>query len=63
MSEQPTATPSLDPAAAAAYIADIVASLATMARRHRFDALGYLLEMARLEAEALSSPRHRRHPD
>ena len=44
-----------DPAAVAAYIADMVATLSAMARRQKFDALGYLLEMARLEAEALSN--------
>jgi hypothetical protein len=36
----------------AAYIADLAGDLAQIARRHGFDTLGYLLEMARLEAEA-----------
>ncbi len=36
---------------AAAYIADLTATLASMARRHGMGTLGYLLDMARLEAE------------
>jgi hypothetical protein len=32
-------------------MADMAASLATMARRHRLGTLGYLFDMARLEAE------------
>jgi hypothetical protein len=36
---------------AAAYIADLTAELATLARQHGLDALGYILDMARLEAE------------
>ena len=47
-----------DPAAAAAYVAELTASLATIARKHGFDALGYILDMARLEAESA-----RRHTD
>ncbi|HEX5846494.1 MAG: hypothetical protein ACXW3G_13820 [Rhodoplanes sp.] len=38
-------------AEAAAYIADL---LAQIARRHGLDALGFILDMAHLEAEALS---------
>jgi hypothetical protein len=37
--------------AAAAYVAKLTADLASIARRHGLDALGYILEMARLEAE------------
>ena len=37
--------------AAAAYVAELSGDLATLARRHGFDALGYILDMARLEAE------------
>jgi hypothetical protein len=37
---------------AAAYVADITADLARMARRNGLDALGYLLDMARLEARS-----------
>jgi hypothetical protein len=41
----------IDRTAAARYIADLSAELATLARQHRLDALGYILDMARLEAE------------
>lgn len=47
-----------DPAAAAEYIAALVADLAEIARRHGLDTLGYVLEMARLEAENTSRPVH-----
>ena len=40
-----------DRAQAAAYVAALSADLATLARRHGLDALGYILDMARLEAE------------
>jgi hypothetical protein len=40
-----------DAAAAASYVASMVAELAVIARHHGFRTLGYLLEMARLEAE------------
>ena len=39
---------------AAAYIAEMSADLAKIARQHGFDALGFILDMARLEAENLS---------
>lgn len=39
------------PAQAAAYIAELSGSLSAIARRHRLDTLGYILDMARLEAE------------
>ena len=45
--EQPTGTR----AAAAAYVAAMTADLAAIARRHNLETLGYLLDMARLEAE------------
>jgi hypothetical protein len=38
----------------ARYIAKMSASLARMARRHNFDALGYVLDMAHSEAEGVS---------
>jgi hypothetical protein len=41
----------IDRTAAASYIAELSAELATLARRHRLDTLGYILDMARLEAE------------
>ena len=36
---------------AAAYVAEMTADLARMARKHGLDALGFILEMAQLEAE------------
>lgn len=39
--------------AVASYVASLSADLATMARRTGLDTLGYLLEMARLEAESV----------
>lgn len=39
--------------AVASYVATMSNDLATMARRTGLDTLGYLLEMARLEAESL----------
>jgi hypothetical protein len=41
----------IDRTAAASYIAELSAELAALARRHRLDALGYILDMAKLEAE------------
>jgi hypothetical protein len=41
----------VDRTAAAKYVAELSAELANLARRHGFDALGYILDMARLEAE------------
>jgi hypothetical protein len=38
-------------AATAAYVASLVADLSVLARKQKLDTLGYLLEMARLEAE------------
>ena len=40
-----------DRKAAAAYVAELSAGLALLARRHGLDALSYILDMARLEAE------------
>jgi hypothetical protein len=39
------------PDEAAAFIAETSAELAGLARRHKLDMLGFLLEMVRLEAE------------
>jgi hypothetical protein len=41
----------VDRTAAAKYVAELSAELANLARRHGLDALGYILDMARLEAE------------
>ena len=40
-----------DREAAAAYVAELSRDLAVIARSHGLDDLGYILEMARLEAE------------
>jgi hypothetical protein len=42
--------------AVASYVATLSADLSVMARRNGLDALGHILEMARLEAE--SAARH-----
>lgn len=42
-----------NPEQAAAYVAGITAELAGLVRRHHLDTLGYLLDMARLEAEEI----------
>jgi hypothetical protein len=39
-----------DREAAAAYVAELSRDLAAIAKRHGLDALGYILEMAHLEA-------------
>ena len=41
-----------NPQEIAAYVADLTSDLARMARRHGLDVLGYLLDMARLEARS-----------
>ena len=43
--------PPVDRATAANYVAELSAELANLARQHGLDALGYILDMARLEAE------------
>ncbi len=40
-----------DPAAVANYVATMTAELSILAHQHGFEALGFLLEMAHLEAE------------
>jgi hypothetical protein len=45
--------PAEDRKAAAAYIADLSGGLAQMARRNGLTTLGYLLDMAKLEAESV----------
>jgi hypothetical protein len=49
MTKSPAA-PRTDPTAAANYIAKLSGDLADLARLHGFETLGYILEMARLEA-------------
>jgi hypothetical protein len=43
-----------DQLAAADFVATFTNELAELARRHGLDTLGYILEMARLEAESLA---------
>ena len=43
--------PLVDRVHAASYAAALTTELAALVRRHRLDTLGYLLDMARLEAE------------
>ncbi|MBB5046527.1 hypothetical protein HNR60_001272 [Rhodopseudomonas rhenobacensis] len=47
------------PDEAAHYLATAVGELARLARRHQLDMLGYLLEMAHLEATELVRQRRR----
>lgn len=54
MAHRLTANESGDRAAAANYVATLSGDLATMARRTGLETLGYLLEMAKLEAEQAS---------
>ena len=44
-------TPGDETAQAAAYVAELAGDLAQIARRHGLDALGYILDMAQMEAE------------
>jgi hypothetical protein len=41
------------PDEAASYIADAVKDLAQIARRHKYDTLGFLLDMALMEAREI----------
>jgi hypothetical protein len=43
---------------AVAFVAELTGELSVIARHHRFDALAYLLDMARLEAENLRRELH-----
>jgi hypothetical protein len=43
-----------DRTAAASYVATLTADLAAIAKNHGLDTLGYILEMARLEAENIA---------
>jgi hypothetical protein len=61
MAKKPTEiSGSVDTAeAAASYVATLVTELALVARHNGLSTLGYLLEMARLEAENLAHPPRR----
>jgi len=54
MADQSEAMETTDRVAAANYVATLSAELALIARRHGLDALAYILDMARLEAENAS---------
>ena len=56
MVNQPTANEPGTRAAVASYVATLSADLAAMARKQGLETLGYLLEMARLEAESTHRP-------
>jgi hypothetical protein len=51
MASDPKAETLIDQAAVASYVATLTVELSVLARRHGLDALGFILEMARLEAE------------
>ena len=52
--------PDRDEAAVARYIASMSGDLARLARNSGFQTLGYLLEIAQLEAEQVAPPQSRR---
>jgi hypothetical protein len=54
MTEQPPQNGPVDRKAVASYVASLSADLSAMARQTGLDTLGYLLEMAQLEAENLA---------
>jgi hypothetical protein len=47
------------PEEAASHIAEAVADLAQLARRHNHDTLGFLLDMAQMEAEEIVDQRRK----
>lgn len=51
--EHPPRPDRTDPREALAFVLELTGELSEIARRHRFAALAYLLDMARLEAETL----------
>jgi hypothetical protein len=50
------------PGEAAGFIAEAVADLAQLARRHRLDVLGFLLDMSLMEAQEIVRLRGKRAP-
>ena len=54
MAQRTNGSEAADRGAAAAYLAAITAYLAAIARSHGLDVLGYLLDMATVEAENVS---------
>lgn len=63
MSDQPPQTDFAAPSDAAAYLAELSSDMAQIARRHGLDALAFIFDMARLEAEAASRSRKGRPPE
>jgi len=61
MVDQPSVNEPGSRAAVASYVATMTADLAAMARRQGLETLGYLLEMARLEAESANRPSNGRN--
>lgn len=56
IARQDRSEPDLDTSAAAAYLGEMAASLAVVARRHGLDALGYIFDMAQEEAHNNARP-------
>jgi hypothetical protein len=57
MAEHPGSEAEEERDQAVTYIAELTSELALVARRHGLETLGYLLDMARLEAENTARPR------
>ncbi len=55
LADSKSASEAVKRADAAIYIASLAADLAVIARTHGLDTLGYIFEMARLEAENASA--------
>ncbi|CAM5369054.1 putative protein OS=Afipia felis OX=1035 GN=BN961_01135 PE=4 SV=1 [Afipia felis] len=49
-------------AEAAAFIAETLCNLTSICHRHHFDTLGYLLDMAHMEADGLAQARRKSGP-
>jgi hypothetical protein len=54
MADRPKSEGLTEPVAVASYVATLTAELSVLARHHGLDALGFILEMAQLEAENAS---------
>ena len=50
------------PSEAADFIAEQLADLAGLARRHKLNMLGFLLDMGLMEAKEIARPRRKRTP-
>jgi hypothetical protein len=61
---KPAAKPAQDggPGEAAGFIAEALADLAQLARRHKLDVLGFLLDMSLMEAKEIVRRRGKRAP-